>query len=206
MKYCFIIKEMSSLYFGVHVLNLFAGRAREFDIMSKSGAVQYFKGRDCVSNSATLQPRMGRKNRYKKYNDDISLLIKQYIICGGNSTALSQLTRFQSTPRDLSDVHRIFRNAQLQSEQQSEYLKLSKIFSLYPDVQGRSHEWSSFILLNHLNQRIAPPPTGRNVVDSFQFLLQRFSLLLLSSKEEDFSLAQSSFPQSQGFSCQICML
>jgi hypothetical protein len=71
MRYCEISKEMSSLYFALESQNLTQCSVYSVHCTGGEG--------DCVSNSGTLA--LNRQNTASpKYNDDISLLISQYLI------------------------------------------------------------------------------------------------------------------------------
>jgi hypothetical protein len=76
---------MSSLYFGLDLFCQFAARVPEFDVVFSVECTrtvyspQLAGDRGCVSNSGNLASNR-QKISSPKYNDDISLLISQYLI------------------------------------------------------------------------------------------------------------------------------
>ncbi len=83
MSYCKSSKEMSSLYFGLDVFCQFEARVLElytvFSLKCTLYSPQLLGVRGCVSNSVT-QASNRQNTASPKYNDDISLLISQYLI------------------------------------------------------------------------------------------------------------------------------
>jgi hypothetical protein len=84
MSYCKISKAMSTLYFGLDVFCPFEARVPEYyavvSVRCTLYSPQLLGGRRCsVSNPGT--PASNWQNTASpKYNDDISLLISQYLI------------------------------------------------------------------------------------------------------------------------------
>jgi hypothetical protein len=79
MRYCAIRKELSSLYFGLDVFSQSGARVLEFDQCTVY-TVQGVGGRGCLSNYGTLASNRQNTANLKKYNDDIFLLILQFLI------------------------------------------------------------------------------------------------------------------------------
>ncbi len=74
-------KEMSSLYFGLDIFCQFEARVPEYDAVLSVQCTLYGGAGRCVSNSVTLASNR-QNTASRKYNDDISLLISQYLILG----------------------------------------------------------------------------------------------------------------------------
>jgi hypothetical protein len=84
MRYCEISKEMSSLYFGLAVFCLFGTQVVEFFCHAalppnSCGLYSVHCTLSTASNSGTLASNWQNASS-PKYNDDISLLISQYLI------------------------------------------------------------------------------------------------------------------------------
>jgi hypothetical protein len=92
---------MSSLYFGLDVFCQFEARVPEvdtvFSVQCTLFSPQLMGSRGCVSNSETQASNMQNTAR-PKYNDDISLLISQYLISDksyeGKATIQTELAAF----------------------------------------------------------------------------------------------------------------
>jgi hypothetical protein len=80
MRYCKISKEMSSLYFGLVVFCQFES-VPKFDTQPPPPPVQCTLYSEHWSNSGTLVSNWQNTSN-PKYNNDISLLISQYLISG----------------------------------------------------------------------------------------------------------------------------
>jgi hypothetical protein len=83
LGYCWISKQMSSLYFGLDVFSQSEASVPEFETVCSVECTLYspqlLGGRGCLLNSGTLASN--RQNRASpKYNDDIALLISQYFM------------------------------------------------------------------------------------------------------------------------------
>jgi hypothetical protein len=90
MRCCQISKEMSSSYFGLDVFCVFKAGVLEFDLVFRIQCIMYspqlFGSRGCLSNSGALASN--RQNTVSpKYNDDISLLISQYLFSAMRSSS-----------------------------------------------------------------------------------------------------------------------
>jgi hypothetical protein len=78
---------MSSLYFGLGVFCQFEAEVPEFDAVFSVEFTLYSpqlsEGKGCFSNSGTLASNR-QNTESPKYNDDISMLISQYLISGAS--------------------------------------------------------------------------------------------------------------------------